>query len=625
MQGKTIEAGPAMRTRAVTAVLFCLLLGGVTLGAGSAAAFREAVEQVSSPEQTLAWLVTDDAKELPEGACGLAVEPLSGDLYVSDFYHRRIDVFGPSGKPVGAIGLAPGDPGSENDDLDAACGLAFDSGGRLYANELHEKVMLLPGEQVIDSSHPTGVAVDGADNVYVDARTYVALYQAPVTPGEAPVAKIGLGSLGDGYGVAVDSAGKRVYVPDAATDSVKVYEPALDLVNPVEAIEMPQPGLDRADSLVDAAVAVDRSSGEGQGHLLVAEDLEPGAEDPEAAVYEFDADGDFLGRLQSPKYTAYEEVHTHMVFGEPSGLVVDPDSGELFVTTGNSERSNVLKYGPYQAFAPPPPGEPLGLAGVGSLGKAGAAGAPAAPSPPLRRGASASVVVQRGPVRVSFDGKLTPRSLPRHGRAPVGIAVDARIVGTGDGSPPQLRKIAIAINRNGRFNSRGLPVCSERQIQPSTSAGARAACGGALVGEGHFAANVKLPEQSPFPSSGKVLAFNGRLHGNPAILAHIYGTQPAPTSYVLPFSIKEASGTYGTVLEALLPQATGDWGYVTGLKMTLRRSFRYHGRRDSYLSAGCPAPSGFPAEVFPLARTSFAFAGGTTLVSVLNRSCKAKG
>jgi hypothetical protein len=78
-------------------------------------------------------------------------------------------------------------------------------------------------------------------------------------------------------------------------------------------------------------------------------------------------------------------------------------------------------------------------------------------------------------------------------------------------------------------------------------------------------------------------------------------------------------------LETSLPRATGNWGYVTGLKMNLRRSFRYRGKQRSYLSAGCPAPAGFPGAAFPLARTSFAFAGGMKLVSVLNRSCKAKG
>ena len=44
--------------------------------------------------------------------------------------------------------------------------------------------------------------------------------------------------------------------------------------------------------------------------------------------------------------------------------------------------------------------------------------------------------------------------------------------------------------------------------------------------------------------------------------------------------------------------------------MNLRRRFSYRGNSRSFLSAGCPAPAGFPSAAFPLASTSFAFAGG---------------
>jgi hypothetical protein len=67
---------------------------------------------------------------------------------------------------------------------------------------------------------------------------------------------------------------------------------------------------------------------------------------------------------------------------------------------------------------------------------------------------------------------------------------------------------------------------------------------------------------------------------------------------------------------------TGEWGYVTGLSMTLGRRFSYRGRSRSYLSAACPAPAGFSGASFPLARTSFDFAGGIGLHSILLRSCR---
>jgi len=631
-----------MRIRAIAGVLVCLLLALLAASPFEASADRAALTREGSPPREGAWLAPTQLALAPggqiEGACGVAVAPLSQLLYVSDYYHRAIDRFSLPGLFQGSRGLEGGDPRTEINELDAVCGLAVDPAGILYGNEYHQAVLSLPvgdppvppNEEVIDPGPSTGVAVDEAGNVYVDDRTYVVVYDAPVVSGDVPAEKIGLGNLIDAYGVAVDSTGDRVYVPDAGTNTVKVFEPAVDLNDPVAEIDGPAGS--EFNSLVDAAVAVDTSATAGEGHLLVSENAEPGAEEPGAAIYEFDSSGAYLDRLDDRLYGGFGEEKEGPLFGEPSGLAVDPGTGDLYVTTGNSVDSNLLKYGPYTA--PAPEALPLGgqstpsgtAAGIRTSLASGPAGTdPRVSRAPRRAGASASVVVRRGPVQVNFDGKLTPHALPRHGAAPVGIAVDARISGTGGGDPPQLRRIAIEINRNGHFSPRGLPVCEEREIQPSTTAGARAACTAALVGEGHFAANVKLPEQSPFPSSGKVLAFNGRLHGKPAILAHIYGTQPIPTSYVLPFSISDSSGTYGTVLETSLPRATGNWGYVTGLEMTLRRSFRYQGRQRSYLSAGCPAPAGFPGAAFPLARTSFAFAGGMKLVSVLNRSCKAKG
>jgi hypothetical protein len=233
-------------------------------------------------------------------------------------------------------------------------------------------------------------------------------------------------------------------------------------------------------------------------------------------------------------------------------------------------------------------------------------------------GAARAEVVQKGKLRVSVAGKLSPKALPRQGAAPVSVSLGGRITTTDGSDPPQLRSITMAINRDGRFDFAGLPTCALDEIQPATSQEALAACRDALVGEGSFLANVQFPLQSPFPSDGKVLMFNGRLGGQPVILAHVYGSEPVPTSYTLPFKIRRSRGTFGTVLAASLPRITGEWGFVTGIELTLGRHFAHHG---SYLSAGCPAPAGFPGAVFPLVRTDFRFAGGLAITSTLNRDC----
>jgi hypothetical protein len=262
-----------------------------------------------------------------EGACGVAVS--GGTIYVSDYYHHGVDAFGLGGG--GFLSRIAGNP------LDGPCGLATSAGGALYANDWHEGVSrLLPSTLSFDSAESTGVAVDQASgDVYVDDREYVAVYEpsgaavmASGKPLRIGLAAPGVSTLGDGYGVAV-FAGK-VYVPDASDNTVKVYEPATDAVNPSSVIDgaaLPGGGF---SSLVDAAVAVDP----GNEHLLVVDNLQPGFEHPEAAIDEFDAAGALLG-----------QVGKRIVDGEPSGLFFS--GGILYATTGNDEGANVFSFGPY--------------------------------------------------------------------------------------------------------------------------------------------------------------------------------------------------------------------------------------------------------------------------------------
>lgn len=229
--------------------------------------------------------------------------------------------------------------------------------------------------------------------------------------------------------------------------------------------------------------------------------------------------------------------------------------------------------------------------------------------------ASAEVSQKQG-VRVKVSGAIAPTRLPRRGTAPVSVSVAGQI-STANGSLPQLRSLRIQINANGVLDLKGIPHCRIGHIDPSTTEQALALCGDSLIGRGSFSANVLLPEQSPFPSQGKLLAFNGTIGRRPAIFAHVYGTEPLATSYVFAFRVTRArQGPYGTALEASFPRATGDWGYITGISLKLNRRF---------LRAGCPAPKSFTKVAFPLVKTSFEFTGGLRIPTVLNRTCKPKG
>jgi len=234
-------------------------------------------------------------------------------------------------------------------------------------------------------------------------------------------------------------------------------------------------------------------------------------------------------------------------------------------------------------------------------------------------------VAQKGNLRVTVDGKLAPKKLPRRGTAPISVSVGGRITTTDRTLPPQLKTLRIELNRHGRLDYKGLPTCKFSRIQPGSSSRALSQCRSSLVGRGSFTANITLAGQEPYPTTGKLLVFNSRRGRKPVLYGHIYSAKPFATSFVIVFKIQRlGKGTYGTALNAPLPKAMDAWGRLTGLNMTLSRRYSAGGRRRSFISSGCPAPKGFTLASFPLARTSFAFTGGKRLTSTLSGTCKAR-
>ena len=234
-----------------------------------------------------------------------------------------------------------------------------------------------------------------------------------------------------------------------------------------------------------------------------------------------------------------------------------------------------------------------------------------------RRGGGGAEGRYQGQVRRQPDTEGPAAKPP----APVRVSVGAEITALNESDPPQLQRISIAINKAGKFSPGALPACTVREIQPSTTQNALKACGSSLVGTGRFAAKVLLPQEASFPADGKLYAFNGRYKGRPAILTHVYGTEPVPTSFTLPFVLTTRKGELGTVLTASLAEATGRGGYITELSLDLGNPA---GGQDSYLSAACPAPPGFGGANFPFAKATFDF-GKEALESTLTRNCEARG
>jgi hypothetical protein len=222
--------------------------------------------------------------------------------------------------------------------------------------------------------------------------------------------------------------------------------------------------------------------------------------------------------------------------------------------------------------------------------------------------AAAAVVIQDRGVRITVLSQVLPYKLPRDKPAPIAMFVAGHLAAVDGGIPPQLERLRIQVNRHGLLQSRGLPVCYPRQVQPATTARALANCGQALIGSGQFWAHIILSGQEPYPTKGRLLIFNGRHRGRPTLLAQIYTSHPFNSSFLISFAIRRVNdGFYGTELTASLPEALGSWGYLDRIKLTLRRRYRFGGRQLSYFNAACPAPAGVDRVSFPLAKAIFLF------------------
>jgi len=345
----------ASRLRCLVAMI-CAAVG--LLGAASTAQAATDPLFVFTPTPPFTFPVLPPPAGTLEDPCGMGVDSL-GRFYVSDYHHDAIDVYDqnadyttppPPGKPpTGATGYIS--QYAAVDPLDGPCGLAFDAADRLYVNDYHRAVIRYPGATTItgattpEETHPTGVAVDPATgSLYVDQRDHVSIFDeagAPVELAGVPV-QIGASNpqdLKDGYGIAYSSYPAtlgRLYVPDAASETIEVYDSATPAAGPIEEIDGSQTPKGKFVSLRDASIAVDRLSGE----IYVVDDLQPSyTESPQAIVYVFGPDGSYEGHL---KFLITD--------GMPSGLAVDNSAtatqGRVYLTSGNSAFGSIYAYGP---------------------------------------------------------------------------------------------------------------------------------------------------------------------------------------------------------------------------------------------------------------------------------------
>jgi hypothetical protein len=188
------------------------------------------------------------------------------------------------------------------------------------------------------------------------------------------------------------------------------------------------------------------------------------------------------------------------------------------------------------------------------------------------------------------EGKLSPRTFPRHELAPASFRTRGEIA-TSDGThPPALREGVVYVDKNGALDAHGLPVCRAAQLEAQDTKAAKRVCGEAIVGTGLGAAEIAFPEQRPISVTSPITIFNGGVKGGTTTMyLHAFITVPTPAAIVSSFAFTRVkAGRYGLRGVAKIPVIAGGSGSVTSFDFKIERRYNYRGERKSFDLTKCP-------------------------------------
>ena len=261
-------------------------------------------------------------------AGGIAVDG-SGDVYVTDTFNDRVQVFRADGEFLRKWGS----PGSGDGQIDFPQGLAVDGLGNVYvvgAGNYRVQVFSANGELLRkwgsrgsgdgQFDFPTGIAVDGMGNVYVveTNNQRVQVFDADGTF----LRKWGSGGTGDGQfqdpnGIALDGEG-NIYVADTWNHRVQVFNANGEFLT-----KWGSEGRCDGQFSFPWGIAVD-----GSGKVYVGDTRNH-------RVQVFSSDGQFLGKWGSRGSGDGE-------FSSPTGIALDA-SGNVHVIDQGNNRVQVFR------------------------------------------------------------------------------------------------------------------------------------------------------------------------------------------------------------------------------------------------------------------------------------------
>jgi hypothetical protein len=220
----------------------------------------------------------------------------------------------------------------------------------------------------------------------------------------------------------------------------------------------------------------------------------------------------------------------------------------------------------------------------------------------------------------SIDVTITPKKLSKKKQTPITLNVKTATssLTNANGVPSPAIRAILDFDRDTKINAKGYPTCDSNKIENTSTEEALRFCKPAKIGEG--VAHALLPVgQRVFNVEQTVTAFNGKPQGGrPIILLHTYGTTPVTVTAVLagPVTNRNKEG-YGPRLDLTIPLFGGGQGALIDFQAKIRKTFRFKGKKVSYVSSSC-------RDKKLKSRGEFVFRDGVSLTPKVVQKCTQK-
>ena len=188
--------------------------------------------------------------------------------------------------------------------------------------------------------------------------------------------------------------------------------------------------------------------------------------------------------------------------------------------------------------------------------------------------------------RVEFEpgGAVTPKKLPAHELAPVGLEIHGKIAMEGGGHPVALHEAIIDVAKNVLIDATGLPACGRQVLKSNGVAAARRLCGAAIVGGG--VAHIGLASSETTLKAPLTLFNGGTSSGKTRLFVHGAIGAPNPVPVISSVKIRRMYSGLHTIWK--IPRILDGDGSLLDFKLKIERRFVSKGTEHSYLSAKCP-------------------------------------